>query len=201
MVFLHVQWRVRSGFPDKVLYAFLGTSAALHVHPSVIFCVHNTGWLAVPCWLWSCHSTFFCSRFPYILFSSIFNSYRIWGSHSDGHEEYCLLGYNVVQSIESQPTFQMNIWPTSSGSKNKASKLCLPLAFTMVSFSAYSSTLKMESICCSETLVDFQRIARRYILEVSTLHVWFMVQNKRPLSSTIPNKKQYKVCIISRCLY
>jgi hypothetical protein len=36
--------------------------------------------------------------------------------------------------------------------------------------SAYSSTLKMEVICFSETSVDFQRTARRYIPEYSTLH-------------------------------
>jgi hypothetical protein len=28
---------------------------------------------------------------------------RIWGSHSGGYEEYCLLGYNAVWSVESQP--------------------------------------------------------------------------------------------------
>jgi hypothetical protein len=29
---------------------------------------------------------------------------------------YCLLGYNAVQSVESQPTFRSNISPPSSGS-------------------------------------------------------------------------------------
>jgi hypothetical protein len=38
------------------------------------------------------------------------------------HEEYHLLGYNAVWSIESQPMFQRNIPPPSSGSKNKPSK-------------------------------------------------------------------------------
>jgi hypothetical protein len=37
-------------------------------------------------------------------------------------EEYCLLGYNAVQSVESHPTFRRNISPPSSGSKNKLSK-------------------------------------------------------------------------------
>jgi hypothetical protein len=36
--------------------------------------------------------------------------------------EYYLLEYNVVQSVESQPTFRRNISPPSSGSKNKPSK-------------------------------------------------------------------------------
>jgi hypothetical protein len=40
----------------------------------------------------------------------------------------------------------------------------------LVSCSAYSSTLKKETICSSETSVDFQRTTRRYIPEDSTLH-------------------------------
>jgi hypothetical protein len=36
-------------------------------------------------------------------------------------------------------------------------------AFTLVSCSAYPSTLKMEAICSSETSVDFQLTTRRYM--------------------------------------
>jgi hypothetical protein len=46
--------------------------------------------------------------------------------------------------------------------------LCLPPAFTLVSCSAYSSTLKMETIYSSEMSVEFQRTTRRYIPEDST---------------------------------
>jgi hypothetical protein len=46
-------------------------------------------------------------------------------------------------------------------------QLYFPPDFTLVSCSAYSSTLKMEAICSSEATVDFQR---RYIPEDSTLH-------------------------------
>jgi hypothetical protein len=46
----------------------------------------------------------------------------------------------------------------------------LPPAFTLVSCSAYFSTLKTEAICSSETSVDFQWTTRRYIPEDSTLH-------------------------------
>jgi hypothetical protein len=46
----------------------------------------------------------------------------------------------------------------------------LPLAFTLVSCSAYFSTLKMEAICSSEMPVDVQQITWRYIPEDSTLH-------------------------------
>jgi hypothetical protein len=38
------------------------------------------------------------------------------------YEEYYLLWYNAVYSVESQPTFRRNISPPSSGSKNKQSK-------------------------------------------------------------------------------
>jgi hypothetical protein len=50
-------------------------------------------------------------------------------------------------------------------------ELCLPYAFTVLSCSAYSSTLKMEAICSSETSVGFQRTTWRYIPEDSTLHI------------------------------
>jgi hypothetical protein len=45
----------------------------------------------------------------------------------------------------------------------------LPPAFTLVSCLAYSSTLKIEAICSSETSDDTQRTTRRYIPEDGTL--------------------------------
>jgi hypothetical protein len=42
-------------------------------------------------------------------------------------------------------------------------------AFTLVPFSAYSSTLKMEAIFSYETSGDFQRATRHYIPEDSIL--------------------------------
>jgi hypothetical protein len=44
--------------------------------------------------------------------------------------------------------------------------LCLPPAFTLVSCSGHSSTLKMEAKCSSETSVDSRRTTRRYIPEI-----------------------------------
>jgi hypothetical protein len=41
---------------------------------------------------------------------------------SSGRVHFCLLGYNTVQSVESQPTFQRNIAPSASGSKNKSNQ-------------------------------------------------------------------------------
>jgi hypothetical protein len=37
-------------------------------------------------------------------------------------EEYYLLGYNAMYSVECQPVFRGNISPPSSGSKNRPSK-------------------------------------------------------------------------------
>jgi hypothetical protein len=44
------------------------------------------------------------------------------------------------------------------------------VASTLVSCLAYSSTLKMEETCPSETLVDFQQTTQCYIPEDRSLH-------------------------------
>jgi hypothetical protein len=46
------------------------------------------------------------------------------------------------------------------GLYKKQSSVCL-----LVLFTAFSSTLKMEAICCTETSVDFQCPTLRYIRE------------------------------------
>jgi hypothetical protein len=95
----------------------------------------------------------------------------VFGSHSSGYEEYYLLGYYAVKPVESQLTFQRNMSPPSSGPKNKPSydrnhhKGLLATCFTLISCLAYSSTLKMEEICYSETSVEFQQTTRPYIPE------------------------------------
>jgi hypothetical protein len=48
--------------------------------------------------------------------------------------------------------------------------LCVSSAFTLVSCFAYSSTMKTEATCSSETSVDFQRTTQCYIAEDRTLH-------------------------------
>jgi hypothetical protein len=55
---------------------------------------------------------------------------------------------------------------TSSGLKSKKATVCLKL----VSCLAYSSTLKTEVICSTETSADFQWTTRHYISEERTLH-------------------------------
>jgi hypothetical protein len=47
---------------------------------------------------------------------------RIWSSHRSGCEGFHLLGYNAVQSVESQSTFRRNVSPPSSGLKSKPNK-------------------------------------------------------------------------------
>jgi hypothetical protein len=42
--------------------------------------------------------------------------------HSGAYEEFYLLGYNALLSVESQVTFRRNTLPPSSGFKNKSSK-------------------------------------------------------------------------------
>jgi hypothetical protein len=49
-------------------------------------------------------------------------------------------------------------------------QLCLPHDFTLFSCSFYSSALKMEAMCSSETSVGFQQTTRRYIPEDNILH-------------------------------
>jgi hypothetical protein len=47
---------------------------------------------------------------------------KVFNKEKNLFEEFCLLGYNAVYSVESQPTFQRNISPPFSRSKNKPSK-------------------------------------------------------------------------------
>jgi hypothetical protein len=63
-----------------------------------------------------------------------------------------------VYSAESQPTFRRYISPQSSHPKNKSLFL-----------QDYSSTLKLEATCSSETSVEFQETIWRYIPEERAL--------------------------------
>jgi hypothetical protein len=55
--------------------------------------------------------------------------------------------------------------PSSRPNNKEKSRALLTTNFRLVSVLAYSSTLKMETICFSETPVDFQRAIWRYIPE------------------------------------
>jgi hypothetical protein len=49
-------------------------------------------------------------------------------------------------------------------------RMIFATCFELVSCLAYTSTLKMEATCFSETSVAFQRTTRRYILKNVTVH-------------------------------
>jgi hypothetical protein len=67
-------------------------------------------------------------------------------------------------------TYCLHLQLKNEPSKKSGWKFCLSPAFTLVSCLAYSSTLKMEAVCFSKTVVDFQRTTWHYIPEDSNLH-------------------------------
>jgi hypothetical protein len=74
----------------------------------------------------------------------------IWGFHSGGCDEFCLLGYNAMYSGEGQPTCRRYVSPSYSGWKSDQVRQ-LPL--------------KMEAIYSYETSVDSHGTAWPYISE------------------------------------
>jgi hypothetical protein len=50
-----------------------------------------------------------------------------------GYEEFYLLGYNAVYTVEYQPTFRKNMSPPSSGSKNRP-RTCFHAGFLLSLF-------------------------------------------------------------------
>jgi hypothetical protein len=102
--------------------------------------------------------------------------------------DQCIVGFEVLTAVVIKSTIFWDITPCSPLGVNRRfggtsrlhlqhrrtsrarARFCFPPAFAMVSCSAYSSTLKMEAIISSETLVDTQRTTRRYITEDGTLH-------------------------------
>jgi hypothetical protein len=75
-------------------------------------------------------------------------------------EEFCLLGcyaYNLLKV-------------------NLSSTALFATYFMLVSFLIYSSILKMETICSTETAADFQQNTRRYIPEDETLERRMLTQ-------------------------
>jgi hypothetical protein len=71
-----------------------------------------------------------------------------------------VIGFASFKKFRDSRRFRRNTSPPSSWPKNKSCK-----SFSLVSCSAYSSIMKMEATCSSETSVDFQRTARRSIPE------------------------------------
>jgi hypothetical protein len=87
------------------------------------------------------------------------------------NEEFYLLGYKDMKSVESKPTFRWNMSPPPSGSKNKPRSAGFLLG-------VYSSILKAEATCSSETSVCFQRATCRYnpAWEPQILQYWLMME-------------------------
>jgi hypothetical protein len=77
-----------------------------------------------------------------------------------------------MYSIENDQSFQRNILPSFLALKNKTSKEPLrskqEAELELVLCFVYSSTLKMEAACFSETSVYFQQARWRYVPEYRT---------------------------------
>jgi hypothetical protein len=84
--------------------------------------------------------------------------------------------------------------PPSSGSKNKTrKKLAWKQVVSRDPCLAYSWTLKIEAICCSEKSVVFQRTTLRYIAEDGTLNMNLSCENAKPSPSHGSPLYQHKV--------
>jgi hypothetical protein len=99
----------------------------------------------------------FCSN-CFLVRDKLPQSCGISSSDSGGYEEFYLLGVRLVVRLKSADVSEKHI------------STCLPLpllaaCFILVSCSAYSSTLKMQATCSSETSGDLQRNTRGYIAE------------------------------------
>jgi hypothetical protein len=66
---------------------------------------------------------------------TVYNSQEVSGFCPDVQLIFCLLGYNVVQSLESQPTFQRNMSsPSSRLKKSQARNQHEEGSYLLVSF-------------------------------------------------------------------
>jgi hypothetical protein len=90
-----------------------------------------------------------------------------------------LNGFFFWDIMSCQPRFRWKKWPPCSGSKYKWRKKpawnrwqvsLLADWFTLISCLPYSSTLKIEAKCSSETSVDFKQATQPYIPEHRTPH-------------------------------
>jgi hypothetical protein len=100
-------------------------------------------------------------------------TWKFWGSHSGGYEEFYLLGYLWKVNRRFGGTRSFHYHWTVRQARNQHEAL-LSGCFMNVSFLAYPSTLKMDAICASEISVDCCGATRRYIAEDITplvLHV------------------------------
>jgi hypothetical protein len=76
---------------------------------------------------------------------------------------------SIFWDVTTRSQLKVNLRSGGTWRLHLQSLFCLALAFTQVSCCAYSSILKTEATCSSETLVHFQRTTRCYIPEDRTL--------------------------------
>lgn len=83
--------------------------------------------------------------------------------------KYCLRECDVLQSDRSLPTLRWNIWPPPSRSKTKPrnQKAELFVFCMLVNYLAYSSAVKIERVCSSQTSARFCQTTPRHIPEES----------------------------------
>jgi hypothetical protein len=88
-------------------------------------------------------------------------------SQSGVHVEFSLLGYNAVNPLKVNRHFGGKLRLHHQSRKISQATL-LATFFMPISSLAYSSTLKMDAICSSETSIDFQQTTWCYIFEDRT---------------------------------
>jgi hypothetical protein len=112
---------------------------------------------------------------------NIFHFDTTFREHFVAFEEYYLLGYNAVQSVESRPTFRRNLSSPSSGSKNKPIKKPVwkqvasrPQLRTTQNYIPEDRTLRNQ---CCENLKCFIPLIHRESFK-SFLILFFKMRNK-----------------------
>jgi hypothetical protein len=102
---------------------------------------------------------------------------RIWDSHSSGNTDYEAAYHrppNVDQSFGGTCHLHLLGRRISQARDHHKSRLqalhCLPPDFILISCFEYSSIMKSEATCSSETSVVIRRITWRYVPRDKTLH-------------------------------
>jgi hypothetical protein len=154
-------WILKQDASFRKLGWYCGHKEGLRNYFGEIFCQREisflmmkqrTLWFSEECWKWSYHR-------EKIKLQCVQNP-----NHMDEENLYHLRRENSWYFSR-----EKNIWNKRPLSLKQTVRLSLPLVFTLVSCSPYSSTVKMKAICSPETSVDFQRTTRRCIPEDSTL--------------------------------
>jgi hypothetical protein len=73
--------------------------------------------------------------------------------------------------------------------KYVVSRDMLAICFTLVSWSAYSSALKMEAIYCSETSIDLQRTTWLYLHNHRCENLKYYIFVQKAFSASLPTRR------------